>query len=350
MSKLDSLIKKFGKEYSNGIATKGIDKTEIGKIPFSSPRANYMLYGGIPRGRIVEFYGAENSGKTTSALDICHNAQIIFEKEYKEKKKTDKTAEKQKVLYVDCENTLDIKWAKKLKVDVDDIILLRPQEETAEQILQMIYEFIETEEVGLVVLDSIPVMVSQQAYEKDMTEKTYAGISAPLTTFCSKVIPLLHRTNCTFIGINQVRDNLSGYGGAKVTVGGHAWKHACTVRIEFAKGSFLDKDNKEKSRAYETPNGNLVMMNLAKTKIDKPDRKVGFYTLNYENGIDVINDLIDTAIQYEIIHKSGAWLTIINENGEVEYKFQGKSNACKETKENKKLYKFLTDKVNKRAV
>jgi recombination protein RecA len=354
MTQLDKLVKQFNKKFNEQLATKGVqENNEIQKIPFSSSRANYTTYGGVPRGRLIEFFGDEGSGKTTSALDICANAQKLFDKEYKEELKSADESRKnylkqrgvQRVVYCDCENTLDEVWAKKIKVNLDTMYILKPQSETAEEIFQMILEMIDTDEVGLVVIDSLAVMLSQQAYEEDMLKKTYGGIAMPLTLFSKKAQLLCAKYNCTLIGINQMRENLSSpYGGEKTT-GGKAWKHNCSLRIRFAKGDFIDENNKEIPKKSESPKGNIVLMNIAKTKVCKPDRKVGFYTLNYEKGIDEINDLIDTAIQFDIIHKTGAWLTIINDNGEIMYKFQGKASAMKKILEDEKLKDYLNNKV-----
>ena len=201
MGKLDILIKEFNKQYKEEIVARGIPKIETQKIPFSSPRANYMLYGGIPRGRIVEFAGEENGGKTTTALDIVANAQKLFQEEWEneiteleaiDKKKKEqqsrldyiKARGPKQVVYADCENTLDEEWARKLGVDTNKMILLKPQSQTAEQIFEMLLQMIDTDEVGLVVIDSLGTF--QSGYEKSMEEKTYGGIAAALTLFSKK--------------------------------------------------------------------------------------------------------------------------------------------------------------------
>ena len=126
MGKLDALIKQINKDYKEEIAFSGNDaalmKYEL--VPFSSPRLNYMMYGGLPMGRMIEFAGAEKSGKTTTALDIVKNCQIKFEQE----------GQGRKVCFVDAENTFDVEWATKLGVNVEDLILVKPQEQYAEQV------------------------------------------------------------------------------------------------------------------------------------------------------------------------------------------------------------------------
>lgn len=349
MGQLDSLFKEFNRKNKDNIAFVGIPHINIPRIPFSSPRANYMLYGGIPRARIVEFFGEEGGGKTTTALDIVANAQKLFEQENEqeinmltETQKLTKTQQERlqyleaagskKVVYVDCENTLDIDWARKLGVDVDSMYLLKPQLQSAEEIFQMIYDSVETGEVGLVIIDSLGVMISKQTLEKTMEEKTYAGISQALTTFSNKITPLLSKTNCTIIGINQMRQDMTSPYSLYKTPGGQAWKHACTVRMMFQKGQYFDANGKDATRSIENPRGHKVNIKVVKTKCCKPNRLNGFYTLNYEHGIDSMCDLVEVAIQFGLILQSGAWYQFVDgSTGEIitdevgdEIKIQGK--------------------------
>lgn len=367
MGKLDTLIKDFNKQYKEEIAARGIPKIQTQKIPFSSPRANYMLYGGIPRGRIVEFAGEENGGKTTTALDIVANSQPLFEQEWEDEIKELEAIDKKKkeqqvrldylkargpkqVVYADCENTLDEDWARNLGVDTDKLILLKPQSQTAEQIFEMLLQMIETDEVGLTIIDSLGVMLSAQAYEKTMEEKTYGGIAAALTLFSKKAELLCSKYGCTLIGINQMREDMNSPYGGMITTGGKGWKHNCSVRLMFQKGSYIDERGNEIKRSSESPAGNLVMINIAKTKVCKPDRRVGFYTLRYDTGIDVIADTVEVALKYGIINQAGAWFTFIDlDTGEIisddegeQIKLQGKPNLIEYLEDNQ----YLLDEIN----
>lgn len=351
--KLDEIVKSVNKEWKEDIASKGICRIKVKKIPFTSPRLNYMLYGGLARGRIHEFCGDEGGGKTTTALDVCKNAQILFREEYdKEMSGNDDNRKKylesrgpKKVVYADCENTLDEDWAVKIGVDVDGMYIIKPQTQSAEDIFQILLDMIETDEVGLVIIDSLGVMLSKQAYEKDMTEKTYGGIAMALTLFSKKAELLCHKHDCTVIGINQMRDDLNSPYGGKTTTGGRAWKHNCSVRLQFAKGDFLDENGNSINRGSESPKGNRVMVSVLKQKVDKPDRRTGFYTLMYDYGIDEIADLVDIAIKYGFIQKGGSWFTFIDtETGEVlsdeegkDLKIQGQANVVKLLRENEVL-------------
>ena len=390
MSKLDVLVKQINKQYHEDIASRGIPERHFEKIRFSSPLANYMTYGGIPRGRIVEFAGEENGGKTTTALDVVANAQRLFLREYEDeivelsdiKQRNNEQNTRlhyleergvQKVVYCDCENTLNVEWARKLGVDTDDMVLLKPMSQTAEQIFEMLLQMMDTDEVGLVVIDSLGVMISQQAYEKTIEEKTYGGIAAPLTLFSKKAELLCTKYNCTLIGINQVREDMSGF-GQMITTGGKGWKHNCSLRLAFKKGDYIDKNNTPISRGATSPAGNKVNIAIVKTKVCNPDRRNGYYTLNYNNGVDILNDTVELACYYDIIQKSGSWYSIIDiETGEImveaitegepirgkngsiknatewkDLKFQGKLALLDFLKENKSEFELIYKQVLKR--
>ena len=343
MGKLDVLVKEINKQWKEDIAARGVHRIHTKKIPFTSPRINYMLYGGLPRGRLIEFSGDENGGKTTSALDVVKNAQTLFQQEWEEELSNKDTSDTRKkylesrgpkqIVYADCENTLDEDWATKIGVDTEKLYIIKPQTQVAEDIFQMLLDMIETDEVGLVVIDSIGVMLSKQAYEKEVGDKTYGGISMPLTRFTELAVLACHKFDCTVIGINQMRDDMNSSYGGKTTTGGRAWKHNCSVRLMFAKGDYLDEKGNSLNRSAESPKGNQVMVSILKTKVDKPDRRTGFYTLNYDTGIDEIADLVEVGMKLGIVNKAGAWFSFCDtETGEIytddegkELKFQGKA-------------------------
>lgn len=341
MSKLDSIIKEINKEYKEEIAFNGNDAELIKyeKVPFSSPRLNYMMYGGLPMGRMIEFAGAERSGKTTTALDMVKQCQIKFAEEAKKNK-----TEMRRVCFVDAENTFDVEWATKLGVNVKDLLLIKPQEQYAEQIFEIMRTVIETGEIGLIVLDSVAQLVSKSAFEEDIEKKQYGGIAMSLTKFCNIIVPLLGKYNCMCIMINQVREDLNNPYNEFITPGGRGFKHNCSVRLMFQQGNFIDVNNKELTRGAENPAGNLVKVKIEKSKVCRSDRRMGFYTLNYLEGIDYISDTIDVLIQLGAILQRGSYYDIINpDTGEVLYneKIQGKPNLIKVIKENKELFKKL---------
>lgn len=383
MRNIDLKMAEINKKFKAQIINQGTNIIEVAKIPFSSPTANWMTYGGIPVGKITEFFGGEGGGKTTSALDICANAQKKFnevfeqhrekvldeieqlkEKDTKEsKKKADKLMSDlmeyvergpRVVVYIDAEQTLDVQWAQLLGVDTEAMILVRPQEQTAEQVLQIAIDLIATGDVGLCVLDSIPMLVSQNIFNEDMDKKSYGGISQALTVFCSKVTPHLTQQQCAFIGINQIREDLASMYNTVSTPGGKMWKHACSLRLRFRKDTLLDMNNGELTSRAENPAGNRVGIEIAKTKVCKPDRRIGYYTLNYTEGIDVLADIITVALQYRILKQGGSWYYYLDEEGNAEVdaenneiKFQGKAKLLDELRNDEEFKEDVISRLDK---
>ena len=312
--KLDAIIKEINKNAKEEIITKGLSSFEYTRIPFTSPRMNYMMYGGLPVGKLTEFFGEEHGGKTTSALDVVANFQNLYPD--------------RDILFVDAENTLDVEWATKLGVDVDKLIIAQPKSQSAEDIFQLICDAVDTGEVGLWILDSLGVLMSNQEWEKDMSEKTYGGIAVATTKFCKKIEMLMAKHKCTGIIINQARENLNSTWGGITTPGGKALKHVCSVRIQFSRGTYIDEKGNSISRGAENPAGNIVMANAVKNKTAPPTRHIGQYTIKYLIGIDYLADLVDVAILYGIVDKRGAWFSVLDtDTGEVlKDKIQGQAN------------------------
>lgn len=339
MSELDNIIKGLNKKMKVGNITLGVEFQDVEKIPFSSCRLNYMTYGGIPVGRIAEFSGADGSGKTTTALDLAGQAQKMY---------PDK-----KVLLCDIEHTFDTAWATKLGLDCEQLLYFDPDSMGAEEVFNALIELIESGEISLCILDSIGAMVSMQANEKEIGERTYGGISMSLTEFSKKITPILARTKTAFIGINQIRDDMNSTYGGTTTTGGRAWRHACTTRLDFRKGNFIDEKGNNLSRACENPQGNIVNVALIKSKVCPPDRKVGFYTLRYLDGIDYVSDAFDVAVKLGVINQSGAWYSVVDtETGEIlkneegqDMKYQGRPKLIEEMKNNKELYDYILTNI-----
>lgn len=271
---------------------------------------------------------------TTTALDIVANYQQLFPD--------------RDILFVDAENTLDVDWAKKIGVDVDRLTIMQPKSQSAEQIFQIICDAVETDEIGLWVLDSIGVLMSQQEWDKTLEDKTYGGISKPLTQFAKRVESLMAKHKCTGIGINQMREVIGSTFPMQTTPGGKAWKHCCSVRMQFSRGKFVDEKGNELTRSAENPAGNIVMMSMTKNKTCPPTRRTGQYTLNYNIGVDYLKDLVDVAIRYDIIDKAGAWFKIIDpDTGEIKSdKIQGQANVYKLLEENQELLDWVDEIVN----
>lgn len=335
MEKMDVLIKNLNKQAKEEIITKGLNDFKYQRIPFTSPRLNYCTFGGLPIGKLIEFYGEEHGGKTTTALDIVANYQH--------------SSDSRSVLYCDCENTLDAEWATKLGVNVDDMYILQPKSQSAEEIFEFICTAVDTGEIGLFVIDSLGAMMSQQELDKTMQDKTYGGISKPLTLFAKRVEMLMQRHKCTGIGINQMREDMNSMWGGQTTPGGKGWKHMCSVRMQFSRGKYIDEKGNQLTKSAETPAGNIVLVSMTKNKSCPPTRRTGFYTLRYDSGIDYLADLIDVAIKYGIVQKKGAWFDLVDiETGEViEGNIQGQANVKEVLTENVELLSRVENLVDK---
>lgn len=333
-SKLLEWMKKVNKQYGSEIVQIGVEEKDLDLIPFSSPRLNYLSYGGVPRGRITEFYGEESSGKSTLCLDLMANFQKKWPNEY--------------ILYIDIEGTYDTRWASNMGVKSDSVVILNCLGQYAEEVFDQVKEAMETGAFGLMILDSIGAMYSKQASEKSFEDKTYGGIALSLTQFVNQSVPIIKRNNIAFIGINQIRENIGNMYNPISTPGGKAWKFACSQRYMCRKGKFLDDKGNEISSSSENPQGHLIEVKLIKSKTCPSDRRIGKCSLFYRTGIRQDIDLLDLAIKFDIIHKGGAWFNAtINGN---DYKWQGQSKVLEALNTNELLFNSIKDNVNKMLV
>lgn len=308
MAEIDSLIAEVNKKYKTQIIRKASDLKSVEFIPYTSPQMNYITRGGVPVGRMVELVGLPQSGKTTTALDVLANFQRKYPESF--------------AVYLDAENTLDKEWGEILGVDWSRVILIQPESEYGEDLLDMLLDYIRSGKVGLVVLDSAPFIVPKGVAEKGLDEKSYGGNSALMKSFCDKVIPLCKKYECTFLMLNQLRENIGNpYKPFKIPCG-TALTHACSEILWFTKGSLLDEKYKEVSSNYASPIGNLVSVKMEKNKVTRNDRRLGAYTLNYERGVDALKDTLDLGLTLGIIVQAGAWYKIISRDGK-EVKLQG---------------------------
>ena len=308
MTEIDSLIAEVNKKYKTEIIRKASDLKSVEFIPYTSPMMNYLTRGGVPVDRMIELVGLPQSGKTTTALDIIAN----FQKKYPDRY----------CVYLDAENTLDKEWGETLGVDWSKVILIQPESEYGEELLDMLLDYIRSGKIGLAVLDSAPFIIPKAVQEKGLDDKSYGGNSALMKAFCDKAVPLCKKHECTFILINQLRENIGNpYKPFKIPCG-TAIAHACSQILWFTKGSLLDDKYKEVSSGYSNPVGNLVAVKMEKNKVTRNDRRLGTYTLNYTSGIDEIKDTLDLALSIGIIQQSGAWYKATLSTGK-EQKMQG---------------------------
>ncbi len=360
MSSLNEVLKDISKKFGENVVRIGVeDLTVDGVLSLGSPSADFSLYGGIPEGRITEFSGAEGSGKTTTAF-ICAGQY--------QKKEIERNPENPRaIVFLDNEGTADPVWAKTLGYDMSEdakvpTICLRPEAQSAEEIFDMALDMLKTGEVGLLIFDSIATLVPQQIAEESMEKQQMGGVAKSLTRFANTAIGLLRKYKATLIAINQVRENISGYGDPLITPGGRSWKHACSSRIMFKRGAFFDEDGNEiQKKNAQSPAGHIVEMYVLKTKTCKWDRKLAYYHLNYTKGVDIVADTIDVAMHFGYVQNPAqGTFTLVNpdtgeamvdENGK-DIKIRGRKNLTdffrQDLKTWKKVYDLCEEKLKQK--
>lgn len=369
---LSQVLKDISKQYGQNVAKFGADDLTVdGVLSLGSPMADYCLYGGIPEGRIVEFSGAEGSGKTSTAFMVAASYQKVeIERHPIGMEWTDSTGivreGPRSIIYLDNEGTLDPTWAKVFGYDLSEdalvkTVVLRPEGQSAEEIFDMALDCLRTGEVGLLIFDSIATLVPAQIVDESMEKYQMGGIAKSLTRFANTAIGLLRKYKATLIGINQVRENIGGYGNPIMTPGGRAWRHACSSRLMFKRGEFFDEEGNKLTSNAENPAGHIVNIAALKTKTSRWDRKGGSYTLNYTRGVDTLADTIEAAIHFGLIDNStqGTFKIIDPATGNVklddegkEIKIRGKKNVITYFNEHlnewKQLYTAVYDKLSQK--
>lgn len=360
MSTLNEVLKDISKKFGDNVVKIGVeDLTVDGVLSLGSPSADFSLYGGIPEGRITEFSGAEGSGKTTTAF-ICAGQY--------QKKEIERNPENPRaIVFLDNEGTADPVWAKTLGYDMSEdakvpTICLRPEAQSAEDILDMAIDMLKTGEVGLLIFDSIATLVPQQIINESQEKQQMGGNAKALTRFANTAIGLLRKYKATLIAINQVRENISGYGDPLITPGGRSWKHACSSRIMFKRGAFFDEDGNElQKKNAQSPAGHIVEMYVLKTKTCKWDRKLAYYHLNYTKGVDIVADTIDVAMHFGYVQNpaQGTFVLVNPDTGEAltddsgkEIKVRGRKNLTdffrQDLKTWKKVYDLCEEKLKQK--
>ncbi len=269
---------------------------------------------GIPRGRIVEIFGPESSGKTTLALTVAANAQ----------KKGGVAA------FIDAEHALDPTWAKKLGVNIDELLVSQP--DTGEQALEICELLVRSNAVDIIVIDSVAALIPRAEIEGDMGD-AQVGLQARLMSQAMrKLTGVIARSNCTVVFINQIREKIGVmFGSPETTPGGRALKFYSSVRIDIRRtGSIKEGD---------IAVGNRVRVRVVKNKVAPPFRQTEF-DIMFDEGISVSGDLVDMAVEDKVIQKSGAWFSY----GEMRLG-QGRENAKQLIRENPELAEEIRQKI-----
>ena len=353
MSKLTETINRINKEYGfNMIGGVEAKTKQYKKFTPTTPALSYIFHGDMPR-TIYILVGEFSSGKSSLSYMMCGAVQKQLKKEWQDEvdeleQLTKPSKEQQlrlsylkerghqRVAYLDIEFTSNEEWMNKNGVDVDDLIFIAPENQTAEQLFQICLDLIESDGVGYIVIDSVPALTSKLAQEKTMEDKTYGGISQPMSVFCSKLLPLCNKHSCGFTFIAQPRDDMAGFNRV-IYNGGKMMKHTASVIMYLKRGTLLDSNFNDLKSHPDEASGNMV--EILKNKATKPDRRMCKFTIDYSTGIDGINDTIIMAIGFGIIIRTGAWYNF------KDYKWQGKANVVKELQENKELYNEIYELV-----
>ncbi len=314
---LDAALKIIEKQYGKGAIMRlgdepdrKVESTSTGSIALDIA----LGVGGYPKGRIIEIYGPESSGKTTLAL---HAIAQVQEKGGN-------------VAFIDAEHALDAQYAKKLGVDIDNLLLSQP--DTGEQALEIAEALVRSGSVDTIVIDSVAALVPEAEINGDMGA-SHVGLQARLMSQAMrKLSGVISKTNTTAIFINQIREKVGiMFGNPETTPGGRALKFYSSVRLEIRRSETI-KDGTEIV-------GNKARIKVVKNKVSPPF-KVVQVDIIYGQGISQEGELLDLSVQLNLIQKSGAWFS---HNGEKIG--QGRENAKNYLKENQKLFDELKNQV-----
>jgi recombination protein RecA len=310
---LSQIERQFGKGAIMRLGTDNIQ--EIGAISTGALSLDLALgIGGVPRGRIVEIFGPESSGKTTLALHIAAEAQ-----------RNGGIA-----AFIDAEHALDPGYARALGVDVDELLISQP--DTGEQALEIADMLIRSGSLDVVIIDSVAALVPRAEIEGEMGD-THVGLQARLMSQAlRKLAGTINRSNTTAISINQLREKIGVmFGSPETTPGGRALKFYSTVRIDIRRVQSI-KEGQDSI-------GNKVVAKVVKNKVAPPFRKAEF-DIMFGEGISREGSLIDVAVEHDVVRKSGAWYTY-----EDDQLGQGRENAKRFLRENPEIAVQLQAKV-----
>lgn len=268
--------------------------------------------GGIPKGRIIEFYGDNSAGKTTLALNYVANAQRAGAI----------------AAFVDAEHALDPKWARRRGVVLEELLVSQP--DNGEEALEMVDNLVQTNQVGIIVVDSVAALVPRSELEKDMGESSMGRQALLMSQACRKLTGIVSKAGCTVIFLNQVRKNIGGYGNPNVTTGGEALKFYASVRYEIAR--------KETLKRGEEAIGVKTRVKIVKNKVAPPFTECTF-DLFFDDGYDFEGSIIEEAVKYDFIQKGGAWYTYKGE------KFQGLNGVKTYLKSNPSEIEIIRDGI-----
>ena len=314
---LDAAMSQIEKQFGKGSVMKLGEFKSMNVEAISTGALNLDIalgIGGIPKGRIIEIYGPESSGKTTLALHAVAEAQ----------KKGGEAA------FIDAEHALDPSYAKKIGVDIDNLIVSQP--DTGEQALEIAEALIRSGAIDIVVVDSVAALVPKAEIDGDMGD-AHVGLQARLMSQAlRKLAGTINKTNATIIFINQLREKVGVmFGNPETTAGGRALKYYASVRMDIRRIEAIKQDGEVV--------GNRTRVKVVKNKVAPPFREAEF-DIVYGKGISKEGSVLDLAVDLDIIEKSGSWFSY---NGEKIG--QGRENVKKQLAENPKFMAEVEKKV-----
>lgn len=329
---LDKVLKEVNKQYGENTAQILTEDYVRDIKVFSSGSLALDLAlgrGGIPRGRIVEYYGPESAGKTTMALLLMAEVQ-----------KADEGA----VVFIDAEHTFDPVLAKSYGVQLDKLIYIDPR--TAENAIDTADALIRTGEVRLIVIDSVPSLTPTKVSESSIEQQTMALLARFMSTTLQKITGPAYEHDCIMLFINQLRANVGGWSPTgqtpMITPGGKSLPFYASVRLNIRRTEQI-KDGKE-------PIGQQMKIQVVKNKVGVPHKEATF-SLFYNHGIDRIEEISQLAIYAKIVRQGGAWFTLPDKDGNpiqrdgVVYKWNGRQRFIDQLREDAWLLDYLEDKI-----
>lgn len=314
---LQAAMAKIEKDFGRGsVMRMGDEQVEdVEVIPTGSLALDAALgVGGYPKGRIIEIYGPESSGKTTLAIHAIAQAQ----------------KEGGIAAFIDAEHAFDRFYAKKLGVDVDELLIAQP--DNGEQALEIADQLIRSSAIDIIVIDSVAALTPKAEIEGDMGDNKVGLQARLMSQALRKLTSTISKTNTTCIFINQLREKIGVmFGNPETTTGGNALKFYASVRLDIRRVTTL-KDG-------DTPIGNQVRVKIVKNKVAPPFRKAEF-EITFGEGISHVGEIVDLGVELGIIKKSGSWFSY----GETRLG-QGRDAVKRVIKDNPELTAELEEKV-----